>query len=104
MDSAEGKAEMRRAAKVDRNQSEIVTALRDVGASVQPLHTIGQGCPDVLVGYRGMNFVLEIKDGKAPPSKRRQTHDEQDWFEEWKGEAMIVESVDDALRAIGVLL
>ena len=94
---------MRRAAKVDRNHPEIVAALRDVGASVQPLHTIGKGCPDVLVGYRGTNFVLEIKDGKAPPSKRRLTDDEQDWFDDWKGEAMIVESVDDALRAIGVM-
>ncbi len=32
---------MRRAAKVDRNQAEIVSALRDVGATVQPLDVFG---------------------------------------------------------------
>ena len=40
---------MRRAARIDRNQSEIVEALRKLGASVQPLHGAHDGIPDLLV-------------------------------------------------------
>jgi Holliday junction resolvase len=60
---------MRRAARVDRNQSEIVTALRSLGCSVQPLHTIGSGCPDLLIGIDGQNLLIEVKDG-AKKTKR----------------------------------
>ncbi len=52
---------MRRAAKIDRNHVEIVAALRGVGASVQDLAAVGKGCPDLLVGYRGQNYVIEVK-------------------------------------------
>ena len=34
---------MRRAAKVDANQREVVAALRGAGASVQLLHAVGEG-------------------------------------------------------------
>ena len=60
---------MRRAA-VDANQAEIVKALRKVGATVQPLHRVGQGCPDLAVGHGGVNHMIEVKDGSKPPSAR----------------------------------
>ena len=50
-------------ARVDANQPVIVAALRAIGATVQHLHAVGQGCPDILVGYDGVNFLMEIKDG-----------------------------------------
>ena len=59
---------MRRAARIDRNQPEIVEALRKLGASVQPLHTVHDSVPDLLIGYQGRNFLLEVKDGTKPPS------------------------------------
>lgn len=93
----------RRAARIDANQPEIVKALRDVGASVQSIASIGQGCPDLLVGYREQTFVMEVKDGAKPPSERKLTDDERDWHADWRGQLVIVESVDDALRAIGAL-
>jgi hypothetical protein len=93
----------RRAAKVDRNQSEIVAALRDAGASVQPLHTVGQGVPDLLVGHRGVNYLLEVKDGLLPPSERRLSDAQEKWHPAWRGAASVVTSIDDALRAIGVM-
>ena len=64
---------MRRAAKVDANQTEIVKALRQVGASVQSLAATGKGCPDLLVGIRGLNFLIEVKDGAKPRSDRKLT-------------------------------
>ena len=49
---------MRRQAKVDANQSDIVAGLRSIGATVQPLHAVGKGCPDLLIGYRGDNYAI----------------------------------------------
>lgn len=59
---------MRRAAKVDGNHSEIIKALRQIGASVADTSRIGQGFPDAVVGFRGRNFMLEFK-GKQPSAK-----------------------------------
>jgi hypothetical protein len=94
---------MRRAAKVDANQAEIVAALRRCGATVQHLHTVGQGCPDLLVGRGGVTFLLEVKDGAKPPSRRALTPQEAAWIEGWRGRPVaVVESVDDALAVLGV--
>lgn len=91
---------MRRAAKVDRNQAEIVSALRAIGASVQPLHTVGAGCPDLLVGYRADNYLLEVKDGRKPASARKLTELESQWINTWRGTVYVIESVDEAIRAL----
>lgn len=88
---------MRRAARVDANQLEIIKVLRSIGASVQPLHTVGEGCPDVLIGYHGMNGLMEIKNGDKPPSSQALTPQEKRWHENWRGDVMIVNSIPDAL-------
>jgi hypothetical protein len=46
------------AAKVDANQAAVVAALRKIGASVQPLHGVGAGVPDLLVGFQGRNWLI----------------------------------------------
>ena len=94
---------MRRAAKVDRNQAEIVDALRGVGATVQPLHQVGKGCPDLLVGWRGRNWLIEVKDWKNAPSGRLLTEDQREWHAGWKGQVAKVEDVDAALAVIGAI-
>lgn len=91
---------MRRAASVDANQSQLVQAARRLGASVQPLHRVGQGCPDLLIGFRGLNFVIEVKDGDKIPSQRRLTPDEQRWHDGWCGQVCVVESVDQLIRLL----
>ena len=93
---------MRRAAAVDRNQSEIVLMLRKVGCTVQPLHRVGQGCPDLLVGYQGQILLFEVKDGQKPPSARKLTPPEAKWHETWRGQVVTVSSVREALEAIGI--
>ncbi|NJM13322.1 MAG: hypothetical protein HC889_16920 [Synechococcaceae cyanobacterium SM1_2_3] len=89
---------MRRAAKVDKNQAEIVAALRAMGATVQPLHAVGRGCPDLLAGWRGKNVLIEIKDGSAPQSDRTLTPAQVEWHGGWKGQVAIAETVSDALE------
>jgi len=91
---------VRRAARADRNQPEIVKAFRSLGATVQPLHTIGKGCPDAVVGFRGRNFLVEIKDGTLPPSKRALTADELEWHAMWEGQVCVVDSVESAAKLL----
>ena len=91
---------MRRAAKIDANQTEIRKALRQVGASVQSLASTGKGCPDLLVGFRGVNWLLEIKDGQKVKSARKLTDDQVVWHESWRGRVYIVESVDQAISLL----
>ena len=88
---------MRRAAKVDANQQQIVKALRKVGASVQSLAAIGDGCPDLAVGYRGKNLLLEVKQPKG-----KLTEDQEKFHREWKGDLCVVRSVDEALLLLGI--
>lgn len=92
---------MRRAARIDRNQPEIVKVLRSLGATVQPLHTIGKGCPDLVIGYRGKNFLVEVKDSMQPPSKRALTADELEWHVMWEGQVCVVESAEAARQLLG---
>ena len=95
---------MRRAARTDENQEQIVKALRAVGASVQSLAAVGHGVPDLLVGYQGKNILIEIKDGNKTPSKRKLTDDQVKWHDNWNGGAVaVVESVDAAWAALGIM-
>lgn len=94
---------MRRAAKVDANQREVVAALRAAGASVQLLHAVGEGCPDLLVGYKGLNMLLEVKDGSKPPSAQKLTPQQEEWHRDWRGHRVVVNSPEAALTAIGAI-
>lgn len=92
---------MRQIARTDDNQAEIVQALRQVGASVILTHQLGAGVPDIAVGFRGINYWFEIKDGGKPPSRRMLTSDEETWHSTWRGHVAVVESVEEALMKIG---
>ena len=94
---------MRRAARVDQNQGEIVAALRAAGCSVVSLAAVGKGVPDLLVGLRGTNRLLEVKDGSKPPSARRLTPDQRDWHMTWAGQVLTVTSAQDALEQLGLV-
>ena len=91
---------MRRAAKIDANQNDIVQALRAAGCSVQSIATVGKGVPDLIVGYGGQSYLLEIKDPAQPPSKRQLTDFEQAWHSTWKGSVRIVETAEQAVAYV----
>jgi hypothetical protein len=90
----------RRAARVDDNQGDIVAALRKMGCSVQPLHMVGAGCPDILVGYDGLNLALEIKDGEKVPSAQTLTDAQEIWHNSWMGQAEVVNSPEQAVKYV----
>ena len=93
---------IRRAAKVDANQEDIVKALRAVGCSVLSLAAMGKGCPDLLVAtpFTRRTFLMEIKDGEKIPSKRRLKPTQTKFHAEWRGSIVVVMSVEEALSAI----
>lgn len=84
-------------ARIDRNQVEIVKTFRQYGASVVHTHTLGRGFPDIVVGYQGNNFLIEIKDWLKPESQRKLTEAEQEFSNNWKGQYDIIESVGDVV-------
>lgn len=88
--------------RTDRNQAEIIRALRSVGTSVTSLHAVKMGCPDLLCGRRGVNYLLEVKDGDKPLSAQKLTEAQEHWHQSWAGEVRTVRSVGEALRAVGV--
>jgi len=97
---------VRRAAKVDANQGEIVDALRRAGVWVQCLHMVGGGVADLLAARNGRLFLIEIKDGAKPPSERNLTPAQVAWhgvLALYGVRVSIALSVEDAFRAVGLL-
>ena len=77
--------------RADNNQDEIVTALRAIGCTVQVLSQVGGGFPDLLVGFRGVNYLMEVK------GKRGKLSDDQiEWQRSWNGKVAVVRSFDEA--------
>jgi Holliday junction resolvase len=94
----------RRAAKVDANHAQVVSALQAAGAKVLSLAAVGDGVPDLLVGFRATLLLIEVKDGDKSPSRRGLTEKQKTFHAEWAGLPLsIAYGPDDALRAIGVL-
>lgn len=93
---------MRRAAKVDDNHREIVQFFRSIpSCAVLDLARVGNGCPDILVFYREY-YLVEIKDGSKPPSRRKLTPDQQQFHARWPDKIHVIKSVDEAAQLLGV--
>jgi hypothetical protein len=92
---------MRRAARIDPIQPEIVAALRAIGATVWVI-----GLPvDILVGFRGRTTLLEIKTlrGKIAPKAAPHTDLQKAFFATWTGGPVAtVTDVEGAIRAVSI--
>jgi hypothetical protein len=62
------------------------------------LYEVGNGCPDIVVGCGGKNFMIEIKTEDGELNEK-----EKDWFENWKGDAKVCRTIAEALRYIGAI-
>lgn len=93
---------MRWTAKRDAAEPDIVKALVAAGATVQRLDLTNG--PDLLVGYAGKNYLLEVKSGKADGLDRRKvrTPGQLAWAVAWAGgKPTVTYSPMEALSAIG---
>lgn len=88
---------------MDANQGDIVDALRRCGCTVVSTAAVGNGFTDIAVGVGGKTFLLEVKDGSLAPSARRLTDKEEKFHREWKGHAAVVNSVEEAFVAVGLM-
>ncbi len=86
---------IRRAARVDANQAQVISALRAAGAYVYII-----SLPvDLLVGYKGKTYLVEIKDGP----KKTLTRLQQDFFGNWCGGGLHrINDAEEALQMIEV--
>lgn len=92
----------RYAAAADRNQAAIVKQLRAAGATVVPCHTVGKGFPDLVVGYRGVNYLIEVKDPDQPKHRHELTPQQVEFHRDWRGQVAKVFTVQEAFAAIGL--
>jgi hypothetical protein len=88
------------AKRVDLNHQEVVKALRSLGASVFDASRMGQGFPDLVVGYKQQTVLVEIKSSE----QKRFTNAQLKFMAEWKGSAVVrINDIDGAIRLIKVL-
>ncbi len=87
----------RTASRIDKNQSEIVAGLRQAGYSVLSLAPLGKGVPDIIVGSRTGNVLMEIKYGKGKVNKQQ-----LDWHDAWCSPVHVVRSIGEALIVMGL--
>lgn len=98
---------MKYARQRDVNENEIVAALRAAGAAVAKLD--GTGVPDLVVSFRDVLTLIEVKNpnakggGKYNTGGSELTSAQVVWWAKWKGKpVVVVHDVAEALEAIGV--
>ena len=90
-----------RAARTDANQAEIVAVLRKVGATVHSTHKVGQGFPDLVIGFMGSTILAEVKDGSKPESARKLRPSQVEFRDKWRGgPILILTSPDQAIASV----
>lgn len=83
--------------RVDAHHAYIRDALRKAGVLVFDTSAVGRGYPDLVCGYGGKIFMLEIKEagGKLTPAQEK-------FHGLWAGYPVyVVRSVEDVMNAIG---
>jgi hypothetical protein len=86
--------------KRDRNHMQIKQDLIDAGCSVCDLADLGEGRPDILVGFRGQTFgpyEIKMPGGELSP-------DEAIWWFGWRGGGKVIYRAEDVLCDIGVTI
>ena len=80
------------AKRIDLNHRQIVAALRAIpGVTCYSTADLGQGFPDLCVGYRCFNILCEIKGPKG-----RLTPAQTEWHFGWTGAPVVIlRTVDD---------
>ncbi len=91
---------MRIKARKDANHVAVVKQLRKVGVSVLDIAVL-KNCCDIVCGFRGKNYLFEIKDPDKTPSQKKLTPGEETFHKTWSGQVNVIETADEALRLMG---
>jgi len=93
---------VRRRARKDENQNPIVGALAQAGIQAFDTSAVGNGFPDLVLGFRGKNYLIEVKNPTKPKADRQLTDDQKKFHGKWHGQVDKVETIDEILVIIGV--
>ena len=77
---------------------------RRLGATVKPVHMVGSGFVDIVIGFMGVSDLVEIKDPEKPLSSRKLTPLELEWHKDWQGSARVIETKDDVKAHLDEIL
>lgn len=75
----------------DKNEPEIIKALKAIGCSV---HQLDQPL-DLLVGYRGLNWLIEVKTDKG-----KLTEGQEEFLPEWRGQLCVARTPEQAIDIV----
>jgi len=78
----------RYAKKRDTSEREIITTLETVGMHVHQLDRP----VDLVAGYRGLNYLIEVKTGKAKPNA-----EQAEFIETWRGQVVVLRDAQEAM-------
>jgi hypothetical protein len=93
----------------DANHEAIVLELRQLGATVLETHALGDDAPDLVVGYRGITALVELKSGDrvlgrahvTQRRKRERLERQRAYLDAWAGGlAFIAETTEAILFAL----
>ena len=90
-----------RARRIDDNQKQVVKNLRQLGLSVVIVSMVPVGF-DFIIGHKGKNYLIELKDGQKVKSKKKLTENETDFFNNWRGQVNKCETIEEILFVIGL--
>lgn len=82
---------MRRAARTDTTQAEIVRTLRQLGVAVYHI----KKPVDLLVWHRGVYTLMEVKG-----SHKEYTQEQKEFIERWPGKVLTVRTAGEAVEAL----
>jgi hypothetical protein len=91
----------------DQNQSEICKAANKIpGVVAEDLGASGKGVPDLLIGYRGVNYLCEVKlelvKGKVFASHSKLNDKQVEWHRDWTGQVCVIRCLDDLLSLLNL--
>lgn len=79
----------------DGNQDGLVSLARRLGAKVTITSQVGDGFPDLVIGFQGRNYLVEVKQpgGTLRPKQK-------DFIAGWRGQVAVVDNGDDLVRLL----
>jgi len=94
-----------RARRTDGNHAAIIRGALDVGAAVLDIHALA-GTLDILIGFRSVLYLIEIKDPARPKSARALTAAETATIDRFRLAGCpvhVIETVEQLWRVIGAI-
>ena len=88
--------------RTDDNHREVVDEFRKTmpEATLFDASGAGKGFPDLVIGWQGMTFLFEVKDGDKSASKRKLTPAQSELHQSWQGHIAVVHSAAEICAEI----